>query len=240
MSEAEISPLAAVEGVVGEGSTVGPFAVVAAGARIGRDCVVHPSVVVSAGVEVGDRVHIFPGAVLGREPHSAGATSRALEFARHASIGDDCSIGAHVTVYQDVEIGSSSLLGDSCSIREGGRIGSRCIIGRCVTLNYEVTMGDGVKVMDNATVTGGAVIGDGAFLSMMVSMANDNEATKPFDEHRVAGPRVEAGAFVGVGAILLPGVVVGAAATVAAGAVVTHDVPPGATVMGTPARLRQG
>jgi acetyltransferase-like isoleucine patch superfamily enzyme len=99
-------------------------------------------------------------------------------------------------------------------------------------------MGDKVKVMDNATVTGGTVIGDGAFLSMMVAMANDNQATKPLVAGRLAGPRIEAGAFVGVGAILLPGVVVGADATVAAGAVVTRDVPPGHTVMGIPARPR--
>jgi acetyltransferase-like isoleucine patch superfamily enzyme len=47
---------------------------------------------------------------------------------------------------------------------------------------------------------------------------------------------VEAGAFLGAGAVVLPGLRIGAGAVVAAGAVVTADVPAGQTVMGVPAR----
>jgi UDP-3-O-[3-hydroxymyristoyl] glucosamine N-acyltransferase len=249
-----ISPLAVVEGELGAGCEVGPFAVVAPGAdlgdscvlhphvvvgegaRIGHGCVLHPGAVVGADVVIGDSVHVFPGAVVGREPHDPGAVARAVDFDKHLHIGDECSIGAHATVYYDVEIGPNSLLGDACSIREGSRIGSRCIIGRCVTLNYDVLMGDGVKVMDNAHITGGTEIGEAAFIAMMVVGANDNRPTEPHAADRVAAPRIEAGAVLGIGSILLPGVVVGANAMVGAGAVVTRDVPPRQRVVGVPAQ----
>jgi acetyltransferase-like isoleucine patch superfamily enzyme len=157
------------------------------------------------------------------------------------TIGDASSIGAHATIYYDVEIGASTLVGDAASIREGGRIGARCIISRCVTLNYDVVVGDDVKIMDNTHITGGMHIGRGAFVSTMVATTNDNHPTAGADiQARLAPPRIGERAVVAAGAILLPGVVVGADAVVAAGAVVTHDVAPGSTVMGMPARPRAG
>jgi acetyltransferase-like isoleucine patch superfamily enzyme len=252
----EISPHALVEGIVESGCTIGPFAVIGARATLGEDCVVHPHALVGAGATVGAQCVLHPNAVvgdgvvigrgveimhcavLGREPGGAGATAREPTFERRLTVGDGCAIGAHATIYYDVEIGTQTLVGDAASIREGGRIGQRCIVSRCVTLNYDVTIGNDVKVMDNTHITGGSRIGDGAFVSTMVASANDNDPTEPINR-QLMGPQIEAGAVIGAGAILLPGVVIGAGATVAAGAVVTRDVPPGATVMGLPAEVRQ-
>lgn len=238
--DCQVAPFALVGAgaTVGDGSVLQAHCVVAAAAQVGRNCMLHPHAVVGAGVRIGDGVTVFPGAVLGREPHGAGATAKAPAFEHRLSIGDGCSVGAHATVYYDVEIGPGCLLGDGASIREGARIGARCIISRCVTLNYDVTIGDDVKVMDNTHLTGGMVVGDGAFVSTMVATTNDNAPTAQLDADRLAGPRIEPGAVIGAGAVLLPGVVVGARATVAAGAVVTRDVAPGDTVLGMPARPR--
>ena len=251
----KISPQALVEGVVGSGCTVEPFVVIRPRATLGEDCVIHPYALVGAGATVGDRcvlhpnavvgddvvlgagVEVLHSAVVGREPGGAGATAREPTFTRRLTIGDGCAIGAHATIYYGVEIGTHTLIGDAASIREGACIGNRCIVSRCVTLNYDVRVGDDVKIMDNTHITGCARIADGAFVSTMVATANDNEPTGPID-HRLAGPRIEAGAVIGAGAILLPGVVIGAGATVAAGAVVTRDVPAGVTVVGQPARAR--
>jgi UDP-3-O-[3-hydroxymyristoyl] glucosamine N-acyltransferase len=208
-------------------------------ATIGAGCVLHANVVIAADVTLGEGVEVFPGAVIGREPKGAGATARKPEALGPVTIGDGCSIGVGAAIYRDVEIGAGTLVGDSASIREGTRIGARCIVSRCVTINYEVVVGDDVKIMDNTHVTGRTTIGDRAFVSTMVAMTNDNAPLSGLgDGERLVGPRIEPGAVVGAGAILLPGVVLGEGCRVAAGAVVTRDVPPGATVMGIPARER--
>ncbi len=254
--EALISSLAAVEGEHGEGCTIGPFAVLAAsaslgsrsilhphaviasGARVGEGCRIHSHVVIGDGVELGAGVEVLPGAVIGRAPAGAGATAKEPEFESRLTIGEGCSVGAHATIYFGVTIGPHCLIGDCASIREGARIGARCIVSRCVTLNYDVTLEDGVKVMDNTHLTGGMTVGAGAFVSAAVVSTNDNEPTASLAGREVRGPRISPRAVVGAGAVLLPGVEIGEAATVAAGSVVTRDVPPGATVLGTPARVR--
>jgi UDP-3-O-[3-hydroxymyristoyl] glucosamine N-acyltransferase len=255
-SSGTLSPFATIEGDLGRNCTVRPFVVVERGATVGDLCVLHPHVVVGADAKIGDGcvlhphatigenvilgagVEILHSAVLGREPKGAGATARTPEFIRKLRVGDGCSIGAHATIYYDVEIGTQTLIGDSASIREGGRIGARCIVSRCVTLNYDVQIGDEVKVMDNTHLTGGTRIADGAFVSTMVATANDNRPTADLSNRTLGAPQIEAGATVGAGAILLPGVVIGRGAVVGAGAVVTRDVAPEETVIGLPARAQ--
>jgi acetyltransferase-like isoleucine patch superfamily enzyme len=108
-----------------------------------------------------------------------------------------------------------------------------------VTLNYNCRIGDRTKVMDLTHLTGNMTVGSDVFISACVATANDNLlGAHGYDAERVQGPTIEDGARIGLNATVLPGVLVGAGATVAAGAVVTRDVPSGATVMGVPARTR--
>lgn len=234
---ADVHPTAIVstEAVIGEHAGIAPFCVIGR-ARIGARSVIHPHVVIADGVEIGADCEIFPGAFLGKEPKSAGATARAPQFERHIRIGDGCSIGPNAVLFYDVEIGAGTLLGDGASIREQCRIGARCIISRYVSLNYNTQVGDGVKVMDGTHLTGNMVIGDGAFVSALVVTLNDNLVRAGFGDH-IAGPVIEAGAVIGGGATLMPGVTIAADATVAAGAVVTRSVAAATRVAGVPARV---
>jgi acetyltransferase-like isoleucine patch superfamily enzyme len=70
-----------------------------------------------------------------------------------------------------------------------------------------------------------------------VILTNDPTAGRRPPDMDLRGPTLRRGCRIGGGAVLLPGVEVGAEAFVGAGAVVTRDVPPGALVMGVPARV---
>ena len=235
-----ISSRAVVESTsLGTGVRVAEFSVIRAGAKIGDRCVIHPFVVVGDGVEIDADTEVFPGAVLGKEPRGADATSRSPSFAHRLRVGKGCSVGPHVVLFYDVEIGDGTLLGDGASIREQGRVGSGCIISRYVTLNYDVHVGDRSKVMDNTHLTGRMRIGKSVFISTGVSTTNDNAMGRGgYVEEEIRGPIVEDEAMIGAGVILLPGTRVGRGAVVGAGAVVTRDVPAGSVVMGIPARAR--
>lgn len=234
-----ISKLAVVESAsIGSDTRIGEFSIVRQGCVLGNNVVIHPHVVINQGVVIGNNVEIFSGSVIGKEPKGAGALARAPTFERRITISAGCSIGPHAVVYYDVEIGEQSLLGDGASIRERCRVGSRCVVSRYVTVNYETRIGDRTKIMDNTHVTGKCTIGSDVFISLHVGMANDKGAGKHgYDEDDILGPTIEDGAVVGVGAILLPAVRIGAGAFVAAGSLVNKDVAPGSVVAGSPARV---
>ncbi len=152
-------------------------------------------------------------------------------------LGPGCSIGAHAVIYEDVAIGADSLVGDFASIREGCRTGSRCIVGRFVTMHPDCDLGDQCRVYDHTHVATGTRMGRECFVSLHVAMASDNTlGALPYAQERVRGPQFGERVSVGVGATILPGLHLGDGATVAAGAVVTRDVEPGAFVRGVPAR----
>lgn len=218
-------------------ASIGAFAVIG-DATIGENVVIHSHVVIGDGVEIGSDVEIFPGAVIGREPKGAGATSRPIDCVRRIRVGAGCSIGPHAVLYYDVEIGTGTLIGDGASIREQCRIGERCIISRYVTINYNTCLGDGVKVMDLTHLTGNMTIEDGAFISCLVGTANDNLIRKGYGDH-VVGPSIRRDSVIGAGATLLPAVDIGEGSTVGAGSVVTRSVDPNARVVGVPARSQR-
>jgi UDP-3-O-[3-hydroxymyristoyl] glucosamine N-acyltransferase len=223
------------EAIIADNVTIGPYAVIGK-ATVNRGSILHPHCVIADGVETGCNVEVFPGAYIGKEPKGAGALARKPEYERWVKIGDACSIGTNSVIYYDVDIGSNTLIGDSASIREKCRIGDQCVISRCVTVNYATTIGARTKVMDNSHITGNATIGSDVFISTMVGTTNDNLVRHGYAEH-VVGPVIEDRVVVGVGASLLPAVLIGHDAIVAAGSVVTKDVPPKVLVAGVPARF---
>jgi acetyltransferase-like isoleucine patch superfamily enzyme len=239
-TDSNIHPTAIIGNArIGKHVKICEYVVIRDGVTIGDGCVLHPHVVIEEGVTIGERVEIFPGSMLGKEPRGAGATARSARATKGVRVGNECSIGPHATVFQDVEIGSNTLIGDGASIREECRIGSRCILSRCVTLNYNVRVGDGSKVMDLTHLTGNCVVGEGVFISIHVSTTNDNALGRSgYVEGDIRGPTFGDHSVIGANSVILPAVAIGARALVAAGSVVTRDVPAGSRVFGSPARVR--
>jgi acetyltransferase-like isoleucine patch superfamily enzyme len=131
----------------------------------------------------------------------------------------------------------------------GCRIGAGTRIGPFVEIQRGAVVGARCKVQSHTFVCDGVEIGDEVFIGHGVMFINDSRPRATTVEGVLQGQDdwtlqrtvVEPGASIGSGAVILGGVRIGAGALVGAGSVVTKDVPPGATVVGSPARpLSQG
>lgn len=148
----------------------------------------------------------------------------------------------------DVEIGEGTYVADFVNLY-GCRVGSNCKIGTFVEIQKKASVGNYCKISSHTFVCEGVTIEDEVFIGHGVMFINDPEprATAPGGklqteaDWQVNPTVVQRGASIGSGAVILCNVTVGAGALVGAGAVVTRDVPPGAVVVGNPARvLREG
>ncbi|MFO7245065.1 MAG: acyltransferase [Actinomycetes bacterium] len=147
-------------------------------------------------------------------------------------------------VADDAIIGDGSSIWHLAQVREHARIGRNCIVGRGAYIGTGVVMGDGCKVQNYALVYEPAVLEDGVFVGPSVVFTNDhfpraiNPDGTPKSAHdwEPVGVTVRHGASIGARAVCVAPVTIGRWATVAAGAVVTKDVPDYALVAGVPAR----
>lgn len=224
---------------IGKNCTFGHNVVIHDGVKLGDNVKLMNNIVIYPEVSIGENTLIFDGAVLGRPPKSSGVISRKIKSVLGPLvIGEKCVIGANVVLYSGTKIGNNVLLGDSCSIREECEVGDFVLISRCTTINYNTKIGKRTKIMDNCHITGNMIIEEDVFISVLVSTTNDNMIErKEYDDTRVIGPTIKRGVLIGAGAILLPNIIIGENSVVAAGAVVTKDVPAKKIVMGIPARV---
>ncbi|MEM0135425.1 MAG: DapH/DapD/GlmU-related protein [Thermoplasmatales archaeon] len=223
---------------IGDETVIEEFCVIRREVKIGKGVHIYPNVVISNGCTIGDYVRIYPGTFIGKIPDGAGAISRTPHFSRLVVIGSNSAIGPNAVIYYDVKIGNDTLIGDGASIREQCIIGSRDIISRYVTINYNTIIGNDTKIMDGTHITGNAKVGNNVFIGMLVSTANDNNLPSRKYSEEDLGPTIEDWVTIGEGASILPKVNLSRNCIVAAGAVVTKNVPSGSTVMGVPARER--
>ena len=127
----------------------------------------------------------------------------------------------------------------------GCRIGDGCRIAAFVEIQRGVVVGRNAKVEAFAFIPSGVTIADGAFVGPHVCFTNDRLPSAVGEDGRQLGAgdwevvptTVGRGASIGANATVLCGITIGERALVAAGAVVTRDVPPGCLVRGNPARV---
>ncbi len=117
------------------------------------------------------------------------------------------------------------------------KIGERCILGQNVHVAAHVVIGNNVKIQNNVSLYTGAYIEDDVFLGPSCVFTNIvNPRSEIVRRHKYEQTRVLRGASVGANATIVCGIIVGRYSFVAAGAVVTRDVPDYALVMGVPAK----
>jgi acetyltransferase-like isoleucine patch superfamily enzyme len=150
-------------------------------------------------------------------------------------IGSSSLVRSGSVLYAGTTIGAGLETGHNVVIREENRIGDELRIWNSSTIDYGCTIGDRVKIHANCYVAQYTVLEDDVFLAPGVTIANDKYPGWVDAPVGLVGPRIRAGAQIGVNVTILPGVEVGPGALIGSGSVVTRDVPAGAVVVGNPA-----
>jgi acetyltransferase-like isoleucine patch superfamily enzyme len=155
-----------------------------------------------------------------------------------------------VRIVESAEVDPSATIGDGSSIwhlvqvRDKVSIGKNCIVGRGAYLGSGVIVGDNCKIQNYALVYEPAKLGNGVFIGPAAVLTNDefpravnpDGSLKSGSDWHAVGVEIGDGASIGARAVCIAPVKIGAWALVAAGAVVTKDVPNFALVAGVPAK----
>jgi UDP-2-acetamido-3-amino-2,3-dideoxy-glucuronate N-acetyltransferase len=154
-------------------------------------------------------------------------------------------------IHPTAQVDSRALIGEGTKIwnyvqvREGVRIGKQCIVGKDAYVDLNVQIGDNCKIQNGAKIYHGATLEDGVFVGPQACVLNDKNPRaitpdgnlKSDSDWDVGRVLIRYGASIGGGALVLPNVTVGKFALIAAGAVVSRNVPDHALVVGNPARF---
>ncbi|MFI5144663.1 MAG: DapH/DapD/GlmU-related protein [Ignavibacteria bacterium] len=232
------SNVIAPEVKIGANFSIGNFCILEKNVKIGDDCIIGHHVVIREGTVIGNSVRIDDNTVIGKQPlRSKRSIFKSAKTYAPAVIGNECLIGAQVVVYTGCEISNNVLIADSAAVREDVKVGEFTIIGRSCTIENFTTVGKKCKLETNSYITAYSVIEDYCFIAPGVVTTNDNYLGRTEERFKhFKGVTVKKGGRIGGGAVILPGLEIGEDAIVAAGSVVTKNVPARQIFAGVPAK----
>ncbi len=222
---------------LGDGVSVAHGAVVEDGASVGVDTLIGAGAVIRAGTEIGERCVIEENAVLGKRPRLRAGSSAAGGELGPLVLESDVTVCVGAIVYAGSRVGEHAIVGDQSQLRERSKVGPRTVLGRGSSIDFGCTVGTRVLIQTDVYVTGGSVVEDDVFLGPGVFTTNDDAMGRHSRGAPLRGPVFRRACRVGGGAVVVPGVMIGEEAFVAAGAVVTRDVGEREVVIGVPARV---
>jgi UDP-2-acetamido-3-amino-2,3-dideoxy-glucuronate N-acetyltransferase len=147
----------------------------------------------------------------------------------------------HESAYVDAgaDVGAGTKIWHFSHVMKGARIGAGCILGQNVNIADGVVIGNNVKVQNNVSIYTGTVIEDDVFLGPSWVLPNVTNPRSRINRHSLyERTLIRRGATLGANATVVCGVTLGRYCFIAAGSVVTKDVPDYALVMGNPARQK--
>lgn len=152
-------------------------------------------------------------------------------------MNDDFFVHESAYVDRPCEIGAGTKIWHFSHVMSGCRIGRRCILGQNVHVASGVVIGSNVKIQNNVSLYTGCLVEDDVFLGPSCVLTNVINPRSEIKRHHEYRPTIlRRGVTVGANATIVCGTEIGRFAFIAAGAVVTRDVPPYALMVGVPAR----
>lgn len=149
-------------------------------------------------------------------------------------IGNRAMVRAGTIIYTGVRIGDDFKTGHNALVREATQIGDEVIVGTNSVIDGHTSMGARVSLQTNVYIPSHTVIGSDVFLGPGAVLTNDPMPVR--HEVNLTGPTIEDHVSIGANATVLPEVTVGTGSFIAAGAIVTKEVPPDTLAIGAPAR----
>jgi len=151
------------------------------------------------------------------------------------TIGHHAVLRSGTIIYCDVIIGDNFQSGHNTLIREKTRIGDRTAIGTATIIDGNTRIGNDVSLQSMVYIPTNTIIGDHVFIGPNAVLTNDRYPPSG----SLTGPVIKTGAAIGANATIIPGVCIGEGAFIAAGSIVTRDVPDHMMAIGTPARIKE-
>jgi acetyltransferase-like isoleucine patch superfamily enzyme len=152
-----------------------------------------------------------------------------------STIGNNAVLRSGTIIYCDVIIGDNFQSGHNTLIREKTCIGDRTAIGTATVIDGNTRIGNDVSLQSMVYIPTDTTIGDHVFIGPNAVLTNDRYPPSGC----LKGPIIKTGAAIGANTTILPGVCIGEGAFVAAGSIVTRDVPDHMMAIGTPARIKE-
>jgi UDP-2-acetamido-3-amino-2,3-dideoxy-glucuronate N-acetyltransferase len=211
---------------------LGEDVVLGEGLEIGANVVIH------AGTVVEDGVTILDGAVLGKRAMPSARSSAPRDVSAPLVLGSAATVGTGAVLFAGATIGAGALVGDQSFVRELAEVGEGTVVGRGSAVGPRATVGARVRLQTNVWITDLTVVEDDVFVGPGTVTLNDNTMSRMPVGGPLSAPALRRACRVGGGVVVTPGCEIGEEAFVAAGAVITSDVPARAVVAGVPARAR--
>lgn len=177
--------------------------------------------------EIGDNATIDPAAIVGHVYDSD---------CRPAILGDEATVRAGTIIYADVSVGDRLNTGHNALVREETQLGDDVLVGTNTVIDGYSRLGSNVSLQTGVYIPSYTELGSNVFVGPQATFTNDPYPLR--EEVTLKGPVLEDDVSIGANVTLLPEVHVGEGSFVAAGAVVTEDVPSETLAVGNPAEHR--
>jgi len=203
--------------------------------------VIHESARIYGESIIGENSYILENVILGYPDKQILNVIRAKNIKiedyqyQGSNIGENALIRANTIIYCKARIGKDFQTGHNVLIRENTSIGDNVSVGTNSVIEGNTSIGNNVNIQSNVFVPINTTIEDFVFIGPNTVLTNDKYPIRK--NLTLKGPIIRKGASIGASVIILPGVEIGEGSIIAAGALVTTNVPQWKLAAGSPAKV---